>query len=102
MNWIIENKEWVFSGIGVLIVSVIIGFFVQSRFGKKIAQKQKDGRNSTNIQVGGNINISHNSREAIPVAHSVVTSEKQSGGITEMGSSLLLTHVSCNEQWETL
>jgi len=61
MNWIIENKEWVFSGIGVLIVSVIIGFFVQNRFGKKIAQ---------------------NSREANPVAHSVVTSENQSGGIT--------------------
>jgi hypothetical protein len=51
MNWIIQNKEWLFSGIGVLIITL---FIKKSSKPKKIKQKQKSGANSTNIQVGGN------------------------------------------------
>jgi len=54
LNWIIENKEWLFSGLAVALPLAVIGWIVGS---KKIKQKQKAGDNSTNIQVGGSINI---------------------------------------------
>jgi hypothetical protein len=47
MEWIIANKEWLFSGVAV----AIIGWFLSSKGNK---QTQKGGNNSTNIQVGGN------------------------------------------------
>ncbi|UGS23790.1 response regulator [Flavobacterium channae] len=28
MDWIIENKDWIFSGIGVLIIGIIINYFI--------------------------------------------------------------------------
>jgi hypothetical protein len=53
MKWIIDNKEWIFSGIGVLVLSV----FVQQWFPSKHVQKQKSGRGSINYQAGKDINI---------------------------------------------
>jgi hypothetical protein len=53
MKWIIDNKEWVFSGIGVAILGWL--FFRSSN-----KQVQKGGNNSKNIQVGGNLNINEN------------------------------------------
>jgi hypothetical protein len=57
MNWIINNTEWIFSGIGVAIISFIIGLFLKNKSTKKLTMKQKSGNNSTNIQVGGNCNV---------------------------------------------
>lgn len=54
MDWIIENKEWLFSGVAVAIIGWIINLFI-SKKGK--SQKQESGDNSTNIQVGGNFSI---------------------------------------------
>ncbi len=31
LDWIIENKEWVFSGVGVAIVTTIIGFLIKKQ-----------------------------------------------------------------------
>jgi len=53
MNWIFHNKEWIFSGIGVFCISLIIAFFQRNKKTKSIKQKQKSGANSTNIQIGG-------------------------------------------------
>lgn len=55
MDWIIANKDWLFSGVAVAIPLAIVGWFF-SRSGNK--QIQKGGKNSTNIQVGGSIKIS--------------------------------------------
>jgi hypothetical protein len=53
MNWLSENKDWLFSGILVSLPIAIIGwFFVSSKFINK--QSQKSGDNSVNIQVGSN------------------------------------------------
>lgn len=57
MNWIIENKEWVFSGIGVFVISTIIGVFFCRKSSKQI---QKSGDNSKNYQASGDINIGIN------------------------------------------
>ena len=56
MNWIIENKEWLFSGIGIVLLSLLLKFFLKKRKEKSIKMKQKSGKNSTNIQVGGDYN----------------------------------------------
>lgn len=54
IEWIIENKTWLFSGIAIAIPLALIGWFISSRNSKQV---QKGGKNSTNIQVGGNFNI---------------------------------------------
>lgn len=56
LTWLINNKEWVFSGIGVLILSTIIGFFVKQK--TSTIQKQKSGDNGINIQSTGSVTIS--------------------------------------------
>jgi len=53
MEWIINNKEWIFSGIGVFIISLLL----TKLFKKSHIQKQKSGKNSTNYQASGDINI---------------------------------------------
>ena len=54
MDWIIENKEWLFSGIAVAAPLTILGWIISSCGNKQV---QKDGKNSTNIQVGGNLKM---------------------------------------------
>lgn len=65
IHWINDNKEWIFSGIGVVIVGGI---------GKLIFDRKKDstdkgntymqhsGDNSTNVQ-GNNVNYYNNQKE---------------------------------------
>jgi hypothetical protein len=60
MKWIIQNKEWLFSGIAIAIPLAGIGWFFSSRGNKQV---QKSGDNSTNIQVGGNLKIRDNKKD---------------------------------------
>lgn len=55
IDWFSSNKEWVFSGIGAVIIAAIITWFFRRSQSKK--QIQKSGNNSVNIQVGDNLNI---------------------------------------------
>ena len=57
MEWIIHNKEWLFSGIAISIPIAILGWIFFSRGNRQV---QKGGDNSTNIQVGGNFKIGGN------------------------------------------
>lgn len=58
MNWIIENKEWFLSGLGILIITSIYGFIKlllnknKENNDQGINQRQKGGEGSTNIQIG--------------------------------------------------
>lgn len=54
MEWIIANKDWLFSGIAIAVPLAVVGWLISSRKNKQI---QKSGRNSINIQVGGNIKM---------------------------------------------
>lgn len=56
MEWILANKEWIFSGIGVLIVGLLINLFKGKKDLKATKMKQKSGSNSSNIQIGGDYN----------------------------------------------
>ena len=56
MNWLLHNKEWIFSGIGVFIIALIINWLNRPPKNKKVNQRQKSGDNSVNIQIGGDFN----------------------------------------------
>jgi hypothetical protein len=49
-DWIANNKDWLFSGIAIVIPLTVIGWFISTRENK--SQIQKSGRDSLNIQVG--------------------------------------------------
>lgn len=54
MDWLIKNKEWLFSGIAITVPLAIAGWLLSIKSNKQV---QKSGKGSTNIQVGGSINI---------------------------------------------
>ncbi len=56
IEWIIENKTWLFSGLAVAIPLAIIGWII-SRQRNKTVQKQKSGSWSVNIQAGRDVSI---------------------------------------------
>ena len=58
LKWIIENVQWVFSGIGVLVLSVVGGIFFKNKSNKSITQSIKSGNKSTNIQGGRDVTTS--------------------------------------------
>jgi len=53
IEYIIDNKEWIFSGIGVAVIS---WFLLRKSTGSNMSQK--GGKGSTNIQVGGDFSVS--------------------------------------------
>lgn len=57
MNWIIENADWMFSGIGVAILGALVGLFVKKKLNDKNSQTINAGNNSTNIQGGENVSV---------------------------------------------
>lgn len=60
MEWITDNKDWLFSGVAIALPLAIIGWFISSRKNKQV---QKGGDNSTNIQVGGNLKMSRSKND---------------------------------------
>jgi len=58
MSWIIENREWVFSGVGIAIIGVVWGLFKRNKATNTNRQVLKAGDNSNNIQSSGNVTFS--------------------------------------------
>ncbi|MCG8518435.1 MAG: hypothetical protein MI794_10630 [Pseudomonadales bacterium] len=54
MEWVIDNKEWIFSGFAVAVPLAFLGWFFSVKRNKQV---QKGGDGSTNIQVGNNLNV---------------------------------------------
>ncbi len=54
LNYIAENKQWLFSGLGIVLLGWIIKFIF---FRNKPTQVQKSGKDSISIQAGGDVNI---------------------------------------------
>jgi|JI8StandDraft_1071087.scaffolds.fasta_scaffold20422_4 hypothetical protein len=57
MEWLGKNKEWIFSGIGVVIFAGLAGLI--SRWKSRACARQNQSiKNSTSVtQVGGSVNI---------------------------------------------
>jgi hypothetical protein len=58
MQWVIDNKEWLFSGVGIFVITLLISIFTRKK--SDIKQSQKSGSNSKNYQSAGDINIGRN------------------------------------------
>jgi hypothetical protein len=66
MQWIINNKEWIFSGIGAVIVAAIIQYFWTKSKNKKVIANDSSINQSmgTNITSGeGNVKFEKNKQE---------------------------------------
>ncbi|MGB9939640.1 hypothetical protein [Methanosarcina sp.] len=62
LDWIYNNREWLFDGAGILIISFFLKKILfkeseQSSGTERIKQIQKSGKNSTNIQSGHDMTI---------------------------------------------
>jgi len=60
-NWICNNQEWIFSGIGVSITIFVLSIFLKKNNG--INQKAKSGNNSQITQVGHDYTIKNKDNE---------------------------------------
>ena len=59
MDWLLESAEWLFDGLGTLLIGLAIGGSGGAAGGYTMAkhsvrQKQKAGDNSPQTQIGGN------------------------------------------------
>jgi hypothetical protein len=55
LTWVIDNKEWIFGGIGVAAIGWLFALFIRRQDG--LSQRQRSGANSTNLQSGRDINL---------------------------------------------
>lgn len=61
LNWLNENKEWIFSGGGVVFVSWLGALFFNKKKNDSKGQRISSGKNSKNYQSGRDINITERS-----------------------------------------
>lgn len=59
VQWITNNKEWLFSGLLVAVPIAFVGWLFAARR-SRLSQTQRSGDNSFNIQVGGNLKMRRN------------------------------------------
>ena len=62
MNWIIENKEWIFSGIGVSIVGYIINYLLNNKQTQSLGLTKI--RTDIKPEIKNEINITNNHSDA--------------------------------------
>lgn len=58
MKWLIENKEWIFSGVGIAIIGLVVNLIKNKKSKKSIEQKA----GNSSIQVNnsnGNVVINN-------------------------------------------
>lgn len=54
--WVIDNKNWLFSGVGVAVVAWVVRQFFKKTYTSS-EQSIRSGDSSTNIQAGRDVNI---------------------------------------------
>ncbi|WP_339292725.1 hypothetical protein MKY48_08640 [Paenibacillus sp. FSL W8-0187] len=64
IDWIFNNKEWVFSGVGISIISLITFFLKKGKEKSNSSQTITSGNNSYNIQGGSDVNITIGDKDA--------------------------------------
>ena len=70
LDWIIANKEWVFSGVGVASISIIGALLLKKNSDKKSTQMRTISGN--NIKAEGNINITTNQLNKIKTEEDLI------------------------------
>jgi hypothetical protein len=54
--WVCDNKEWLFSGAGLLVIGWVGRLFSKKRYASSI-QTIRSGDGSTNVQAGRDVSI---------------------------------------------
>lgn len=62
INWLSNNKEWFFSGAGVLILGFILKMIFKDK-DRTANQIQKSGKKSINIQSGRDVNVNSRNKD---------------------------------------
>lgn len=58
-SWLINNKEWLFSGVGVALFTTVLAVFMKRKSGRLIAIKKATAGNSSKIiQADGDVSVS--------------------------------------------
>ena len=57
VDWVLENKEWLFSGVGVTLVILIVQLLRRKTVPPPSVQQQHGGSGSQNLQAGRDVNI---------------------------------------------
>ncbi len=57
LDWVVQNKQWLFSGVGIVIVSWL-GRLIYRRAQSSSVQTIHSGRNSINVVAGKNAYVS--------------------------------------------
>ncbi|MCG7947618.1 MAG: hypothetical protein N0C84_14865 [Candidatus Thiodiazotropha taylori] len=60
IQYVTDNKEWIFSGVGVAIIVAVAGLFFRKK--SDINQTIKSGSSSTNIQAGQDVHINNDQK----------------------------------------
>ena len=58
LKWVNENREWLFSGVGVAIIAAALAYIRRKWRTAAVEQSVRSGDTSQNIQAGRDINIS--------------------------------------------
>lgn len=51
-DWISNNYEWIFSGLGIFVIGIIC----KQKSSQNVRQTIKSGKHSTNMQINGDYN----------------------------------------------
>jgi len=57
ITWVIDNKEWLFSGVGLLVVAWVVRHIFKKKTYASSTQTIRSGDSSTNIQAGRDAKI---------------------------------------------
>jgi len=54
--WVVDNKKWLFSGVGVVVVGWVVRLIFKKTYASS-TQTIRSGDGSTNVQAGRDINV---------------------------------------------
>ena len=61
VDWVVNNKEWLFSGVGIVVVAWIWRLFQKRKEGS-VSQEIHAGDGSTNVQAGRDVEFTAKSK----------------------------------------
>ena len=59
-RWLVANREWIFSGVGVAVIGSFVGWLVHRDRAIRSNQTQHGGVDSLNLQAGRDITVNKN------------------------------------------
>ncbi len=99
MNWLIENKEWVFSGGGIAIISALMFFFKKEKPIADLAAIQNRDNNGQQANNNGNNNtqIFQQFGTVMPIENKPKSSENDALDFSQLKSKTRVLFIDDND-----